>query len=380
MGFSIASFYGLKITIKGSKVVKLKATTKTKKRANEKISSNVAFNNKILNKTLQKDGSKSNLKSRKTFNKKRDNKMRQHKEFKFNSVLEFWNIFRTPKDCYMYLEEYRWAGQPESPFDSTSKVYKCKDGRYKCKNTNKYFTVLTGTIFEKSKIPIQAWFYAIYCLTNTKNGKSARQIAKDINISYYRTLKMLHKIREHIFGAENYNVLDGVVLTDETFVGGKDKNRHWDKKARNAKQNDDRTFVDKIPVVGYMNKETGLLTAVVIPSVSANVLLHSALTYIKPGAIIYSDDWKGYKDFCKFYEHYIVEHGKKIYVNGEVTTNKLEGAWTQLKRMLATYHHVSPRYLQLYVNEFVYRYNTLRMQDNHRFSWGLQLSEKQKAA
>ena len=310
MGFSIASFYGLKITIKGSKVVKLKATTKYKERANGKISSNVASFNKILNKTLQNNNNKSNLKSQKTFNKKKGKKVRQRKEFKFSSILEFWDTFKTPKDCFMYLEELRWAGQPESPFDPTSKVYKCKDGRYKCKNTNKYFTVLTGTIFEKSKIPIRAWFYALYCLTNIKNGKSARQIAKDIKVSHYRTLKMLHTIREHIFGAENYNVLDGIVLTDETFVGGKDKNRHWDKKARNAKQNDDRTFVDKIPVVGYMNKE-GLLTAIVIPSVSANVLLYSALTYIKQGAIIYSDDWKGYKDFHKFYEHYIVEHGKK---------------------------------------------------------------------
>ena len=314
-----------------------------------------------------------------TYSNKRHNKVRKRKEFKFESILEFWDTFKTNEDCINYLEELMWDGIPESPFDPTSKVYKCKNGKYKCKNSNKYFTVLNGTIFEKSKIPLRAWFYCLYCLTNIKNGKSARQIAKDIKISPFRTLKMLHKIREHIFGAENYNVMEGVVLTDETFVGGKDKNRHWDKKAKNAKENDDRTFVDKVPVVGYMN-EDGQLTALVIPNVSANVLLSSALTYIKPDTIIYSDDWKGYKDFYKYFGHYIVEHGKKIYVNGEVTTNKLEGAWTQLKRMLATYHHVSPKYLQLYVNEFVYRYNTLRMQDNHRFTWGLQLSKKQKAA
>lgn len=316
---------------------------------------------------------------RNTFNKKRNKKVRKRKEFKFNSVVEFWDTFRSDNDCIKYLEELIWDGQPESPFDPTSKVYNCKNGKYKCNNTNKYFTVLTGTMFECSKIPLRAWFYALYCLTNIKNGKSARQIAKDINISHYRTLKMLHKIREHIFGAENYNVMDGIVLTDETFVGGKDKNRHWNKKARNAKENDDRTFVDKIPVVGYMN-EDGLLTAIVIPSVSANVLLNCALTFIKPGSTVYSDDWKGYKDFYKYFKHYFVEHGKKKYVNGKVSTNKLEGAWTQLKRMLATYHHVSPKYLQLYVNEFVFRYNTLRMQDNDRFSWGLQLSKKQKAA
>ena len=315
-----------------------------------------------------------------TYNKKRSNKVRKRKEFKFESVIEFWDTFRSDQDCIEYLEELRWDGQPESPFDPTSKVYKCKKGKYKCKNTNQYFTVTKGTIFEGSRIPLRAWFYALYCLTNIKIGKSALQISKDIKISHYRTLKMMHKIRECIFGAENYNVLSGIVLTDETFVGGKDKNRHWNKKAKNAKENDDRKFVDKIPVVGYMNAN-GLLTAIVIPNVSANILLNCAMAHIKSYSTVYSDDWKGYKDFHKYYKHYSVEHGKGKYVDGEVSTNKLEGAWTQLKRMyFATYHHVSPKYLQLYVNEFVYRYNTLKMKDCNRFTWGLILSKKQKAA
>lgn len=128
---------------------------------------------------------------RNTFNKKRNKKVRKRKEFKFNSALEFFDTFRTDEDCIQYLEELIWDGQPESPFDPTSKVYNCKNGKYKCKNTNKYFTVLTGTMFEGSRIPLRAWFYGLYCLTNIKNGKSARQIAKDINISHYRTLKML---------------------------------------------------------------------------------------------------------------------------------------------------------------------------------------------
>ena len=304
----------------------------------------------VTNKNPKKSRKQAIFSYKNPYNKKKGKKVRKRKEFKFDSVLEFWNTFRTNNDCIKYLEELMWDGIPESPFDPTSKVYKCKNGKYKCKSTNKYFTVLNGTIFEKSKIPLRAWFYGLYCLTNTKNGKSARQIAKDIHISHYRALKMLHKIREYIFGAENYNVMDGIVLTDETFVGGKDKNRHKDKKARNAKQNDDRVFVDKIPVVGYMNKKTGLLTARVIPNVTANVLLSSALVYIKPGSIIYSDDWKGYKDFYKFYEHYIVAHKKKIYVDGEVTTNKLEGAWTQLKRIMFHQDIYSYMLMNLYID------------------------------
>ena len=97
--------------------------------------------------------------------------MRKRKEFKFNSVIEFWDTFRSDQDCIDYLEEVRWDGQPESPFDPTSKVYKCKNRKYKCKNKNKYFTVLTGTIFEGSRIPLRSWFYALYCLTNIKTGK-----------------------------------------------------------------------------------------------------------------------------------------------------------------------------------------------------------------
>ena len=380
MGFSIASFYGLKITVRRSILARMQnSTTEYANKIASQSNSISSASANFTNKNFEKFRKQSIFSQKNTYNKKGNKKVRKRKEFKFSSVLEFWDTFRTNNDCIKYLEELIWDGQPESPFDPTSKVYKCKNGKYKCKNTNKYFTVLNGTIFEGSKIPLRSWFYALYCLTNIKKGKSALQISKDIHISHYRALKMLHKIREHIFCAENYNVMEGIVLTDETFVGGKDKNRHWNKKAKNAKQNDDRTFVDKIPVVGYMNAD-GLLTAIVIPSVSANVLLNCAMAHIKPGSILYSDDWKGYKDFHKYYEHYTVEHGKGKYVDGEVSTNKLEGAWTQLKRMLATYHHFSPKYLQLYVNEFVYRYNTLRMKDTDRFTWGLQLSKKQKAA
>ena len=379
MGFSIASFYGSNDIGKEAVARMQNSTTEYANKIANKSNSISSASVNSTNKNSKKPSKQAIFSHKNTFNKKRSNKVRKRNEFKFYSVMEFWDTFRTDNDCIDYLEELIWDRQPESPFDPTSKVYKCKNRKYKCKNTNKYFTVLTGTIFEGSRIPLRCWFYALYCLTNIKIGKSALQISKDIHISHYRTLKMLHKIRECILGAENYNVMDGIVLTDETFVGGKDKNRHWNKKAKYAKENDDRNFVDKIPVVGYMNAD-GLLTARVVPSVSANTLLNCALTFIKPGSTVYSDDWKGYKDFHKYYEHFFVEHGKRKYVNGKVTTNKLEGAWTQLKRISSTYHHVSPKYLQLYINEFVFRYNTLRMKDADRFIWGLQLSKKQEAA
>jgi len=362
MGFSHAPLYELKS--RGSRLLQQESTkTSYHMEIADLNSASFAYSKNSSTRNFTNSDKQAISPSKKTFNNKQSKKVRKRKEFKFNTVFDFGDTFRCEQDCIDYLEELIWDKQPESPFDTTSKVYKCKNGKYKCKNTNKYFTVITGTIFEGSRIPLRSWFYALYCLTDNKNGKSALQISKDIHVSYYRTLMMLHKIREYIFGAENYNVMDGIVLTDETFVGGKDKNRHWNKKARNAKENDDRKFVDKIPVVGYMNAN-GLITARVLPSVSANILLNCALTFIKPGSTVYSDDWKGYKDFHKYFTHYFVEHGKHKYVDGVVSTNKLEGAWTQLKRIFAIYHHVSPKYLQLYVNEFVYRYNTFSFATN----------------
>jgi transposase-like protein len=137
--------------------------------------------------------------------------------------------FPNEQICIEHLEELRWSGYVVSPFDSESKVYACKDNKYRCKNTGKYFNVKTGTLFDNTKIKLQKWFVAIWFITSHKKGISSLQLARDIDVTQKTAWFMLQRIRA-CFGIENNNDLDNDVEVDETYIGGKNKNRHSHKK------------------------------------------------------------------------------------------------------------------------------------------------------
>jgi len=135
----------------------------------------------------------------------------------FNSILELINAFPTEEVCVEHLEELRWNGVVISPFDSSSKVYKCAGGKYRCKNTGKYFNVKTGTIFDNTKMPLQKWFLAIWLVTSHKKGISSLQLSKDLDITQKSAWFMLQRIR-NCFGIHDDNDLDGDVEVDETYI------------------------------------------------------------------------------------------------------------------------------------------------------------------
>ena len=147
----------------------------------------------------------------------------------FKSVLELFEVFTTEQACIDHLEQLRWNGNVVSPFDSTSKVYKCKDNKYRCKNTGKYFNVKTNTLFDNSNVPLRKWFAAIWLVTCHKKGISSLQLSRDIDVTQKTAWFMLQRIR-NCFGIENNNDLTNTVELNETYVGGKNKNRHADKK------------------------------------------------------------------------------------------------------------------------------------------------------
>ena len=291
----------------------------------------------------------------------------------FKSLFDLQQVFNTEEKCIEHLEELRWDNNIISPFDASSKVYKCKDHRYRCKNTGKYFNVRTNTLFDNSKIDIRKWFMAIWLVTSHKKGISSYQLARDISVTQKTAWFMLQRIRKCFDISDSDPKLNGIVEVDETFVGGKNKNRHFDKK---VKYSQGRSFKDKTPVLGMVERG-GRLKAKVIPDTSRKSITPIILDSINLDATIYSDEWQGYNIVKKLYNHDYVDHGRKQYVNGEVYTNTIEGFWSILKRgIIGIYHLVSRKHLQQYVNEFVFRYNNRKIKESDKFNLFLQNMEQ----
>lgn len=285
-------------------------------------------------------------------------------KFEFKSLFDLQSAFPTEQACIEHLEELRWGDVVVSPFDATSKVYKCKGNKYRCVNTKKYFNVKTDTLFENTKTPLRKWFMAIWMVTSHKKGISSVQLAKDIDVTQKTAWFMLERIRK-CFGSENNNDLDDVVEVDETYIGGKNKNRHHSKKVKNAQG---RSLKDKSAVVGMVQRQ-GKVNAHHVSDTKTQTLTDEIIKYVKRTAQLYTDEWLGYNKVADMYAHAYVNHGAREYVNGDAYTNTIEGFWAGLKRgVLGIYHSWSKKHLQDYVDEFVFRYNTRDYSDSQRFN------------
>ncbi|QGN21665.1 IS1595 family transposase [Elizabethkingia anophelis] len=284
------------------------------------------------------------------------------------SVFELIQIFSSEQDCIDYLETLRWSKVPVSPFDPTSKVYKCKNNQYRCKSTGKYFNVKTDTMFENSKISLRKWFLAIWLVTAHKKGISSIQLSKDIGTTQKTAWFMLQRIRA-CFGIENSNELEGVVECDETFIGGKNKNRHKDKKVPHSQG---RSFKDKVPVMEMLQRD-GKMNAFVVDDTKRKSIQPLIYKYVNTATRLITDEWLAYTGLGKDYDHRIIDHSKKEYVSlqdNTIHTNNIEGSWNILKRSVSgMYNHVSKKHLQKYVDEFVYRFNLRKVSDQEKFRY-----------
>lgn len=288
------------------------------------------------------------------------------------SILGFMEAFPDEKSCIEYLENIRWGDRVVSPYDPDSKVYRCTGHKYKCSNTGKYFNVKTGTFLEGTKLPLSMWLYAILIVTSKKRGISSCQLADDLGVTQKTAWRMLTLIREKM-SCKNTSVLSEEVEIDETFVGGKNKNRHRNKKVKACQG---RSFKDKVPVFG-MYQRGGDLVAKVVDNTQADTLLPYILRHIEPGSTVFTDGWE-YGPLKETYVQRSVDHGRGLYgqtvVTGdgeliEVTANGIECAWSHFKRMVTgTYYHMSRQHLQKYVDEFVFRYNTRNYSKYERFN------------
>lgn len=289
---------------------------------------------------------------------------------KFKSLLDLQKVFPTEQHCIKYLERHRWNGFISSPYDPNSKVYKLANGQYRCKKTKKNFNAKTGTAFANTKLPLLKWFYALHALTSRKKGISSHQLARDIGVTQKTAYYLLEDLRKKGLKQSNFikGMLKGITEIDETYMGGKNKNRHWDKKVPNSQG---RSWNDKTPTL-VMIERGGNAIALKVPNVKQETLEPIIRANIEEGSTVNTDEWLAYKDLGKWYRHQVVNHRKKQYADGEAYVNTAESFNNCLKGTIkGTYHNVSKKYLQGYVDEVTFRFNTRKYSEKERFDLAL---------
>ena len=282
---------------------------------------------------------------------------------KLSTIIQISDFFQDEKKCLKYLAFKRWNNEkPTCPHCGVIGAYKFSDEkRYKCSTCRQQFTVTVGTIFEGSKIPLRKWFIAIFMVINHKKGISSHQLARDLTVTQKTAWFMLHRIR-YALKQGSYE-LKGIIEADETFVGGKNKNRHWDKKIKGTQG---RSHSDKTPVLGMIERG-GEVRAFVIKNTRAEHLKPVIQNNVERGSTLMTDEWRAYRELGKQYNHIWIDHSKGQYAVGDFTTNRIENFWSHLKRgIIGVYHYTSPKHLQYYVNESTFRFNTRSLTNAER--------------
>lgn len=288
----------------------------------------------------------------------------------FKSVLEMINTLNTEKACREHLEKLRWNGEPICPHCGSQREnhYKIKGRtedkfRYKCKDCRLPFTVKIGTIFEKSTIPLQKWFMAIFQFTADRKGVSSYQLMREIGVTQKTAWFMLSRIRNSVRCRVDFE-FDGITQVDETYVGGKNKNRSKGKKIDNTQG---RSLKTKIPVFGMLNE--GLVYTQVVKNTKGKTLQDIINLKIKKGSTIVSDGWRGYRGLEKHYSHEVIKHNLGLFKKGAYHTNGIESFWGHLKRgIIGIYHFTSDKHLHKYCDEFAYRHNTRKLSPGEQFN------------
>jgi transposase-like protein len=226
-----------------------------------------------------------------------------------------------------------------------------KAGFYRCNQCKEDFTVRTGTIFERSHVPLHKWLYAMYLLVTARKGISSMQLSKEIGITQKSAWFVLSRIREAL--GSDLKTLRGIVECDETYIGGKESAKHEGKKLKRG-----RGAVGKVGVLG-MRERGGLVVAMPVEDVNTANLHRAIHTHIEPGSMLHTDEHAAYMGLGGlFFGRESVNHSGGEYVRDGVTTNSIESVWAVLKRgIVGVYHQTSRKHLGRYVDEFTFRLN-----------------------
>lgn len=292
----------------------------------------------------------------------------------------------TETAAYLLLEKLRWNGKPTCAHCGTDRVYYLNstnpDGRkttrgkvserrvWKCRKCRKQFSVLTGTIFYGTHISIRKWVFVVFEMCANKNGLAAREVERKYKLSPKSAWFMTQRIREAMKSDPLAGLLQGTIVVDETYVGGDPKNRHGhDKRTAYERKHLRGRATDKTTVVSLVHKESGVVRSRVVPNVDGRNLRDAIERHVDlPGSTLHTDEFTTYKSIgADFKSHGVVKHRDGEYSRNGVSTNVVEGYFSQLKRSLdGTHHHISETHLHRYLAEFDYRYSSRKSNDTER--------------
>jgi transposase-like protein len=262
------------------------------------------------------------------------------------SIVDFYQRFPDEDDCLNYLMKHRYGSHLNCP--------KCKKyGRFSrmtktpafvCAWCGHHIHPMAGTIFQDTRTPLQKWFLAIFTFTTSRNGVSAKELQRQLDVSYQVAWRMGHQIREHMGKFNGGALLTGIVEMDESYIGGKQPG----KRGRGA--------AGKITVAGLLEKD-GPIQTQIIPNTKRETLHPIIEKRVKKGSAVHTDENPSYKNlWLKGYDHQRVNHSKGKYVQNGIHVNGVEGFWSNVKRsILGTYVSVSPKYAEKYLAEFEFR-------------------------
>ena len=282
---------------------------------------------------------------------------------RFDSLVSLATYFSSTKRCKDALVQSRWSdGDVVCPYCGRHHCYSCKDGRYKCPGCHSSFSVLVGTIFENTKISLIKWFMTMYLISSHKKGISSCQLARDIKVTQKTAWFILHKLRT-LYSQDDSVALEGEVECDEMYLGGREKNKHQNKKTQGT-QGGAKT---KNAIFG-MAERSGDVKSFAVPDTKSETLKAYIKQFCADNVVLFTDESSVYNGLDDEYIHKHINHSKNEYSTNGVTTNTIEGFWAHFKRMVfGTYHFVSKGYLQPYIDESVYRWNTRKTSETTRF-------------
>ena len=275
------------------------------------------------------------------------------------SLFELFRRFLNEETARKFFENRRWPNGTSCPHCGRLSVSECKDHRpmaYRCRDCRQHFSVRTGSVLGESRLPLRKWLMAIYMMTTARKGIPSTQVARELGITQKSAWFLCQRIRETWLGMAGSNPgdagpLSGEVEADETFVGGKQKNKHAHKKAVG------RGTVGKIPVGGVMQRG-GHVVARPVDGNGTKTIQDFVRANVADGATLYTDEHSAYIGMPE-HKPRSVKHSAKPYVDGMSYTTGIESFWALLKRgHYGIYHYMSVKHLDRYVGEFANRHNT----------------------